>query len=78
MIKYISTSVERQKKGSLLSAVLWTDALIKNAVAFLKLSSFTNAAIVKHWYVVLHGKKQGEVINDIENGDPPFIHTNDN
>ena len=24
----------------------------------------------KHWYVVLHGKKQGEPIDDIENGDP--------
>ena len=24
----------------------------------------------EHWYVVLHGKKQGEVIDDIENGDP--------
>ena len=24
----------------------------------------------EHWYVVLHGKKQGEVIDDIENCDP--------
>jgi len=24
----------------------------------------------EHWYVVLHGKKQGKAINDIENGDP--------
>jgi len=24
----------------------------------------------EHWYVVLHGKKQGEAIYDIENGDP--------
>ena len=24
----------------------------------------------KHWYVILHGKKQGEDIDDIENGDP--------
>ena len=24
----------------------------------------------EHWYVVLHGKKQGEAINDIENSDP--------
>ena len=24
----------------------------------------------EHWYVVLHGKKQGEAIGDIENGDP--------
>ena len=24
----------------------------------------------EHWYVVLHGKKQGEAIDDIENGDP--------
>jgi len=41
----VYTSAERQNKGSLLSAVLRTDALVKNAVAFLKLSSFTNAAI---------------------------------
>ena len=25
---------------------------------------------LEHWYVVLHGKKQGETIDDIENGDP--------
>ena len=25
---------------------------------------------LEHWYVVLHGKKQGEAIDDIENGDP--------
>jgi len=35
----------------------------------------------KHWYVVLHGKKQGETIDDIENGDPhsftPMIINND-
>jgi len=24
----------------------------------------------EHWYVVLHGIKQGEVIDDIGNGDP--------
>jgi len=24
----------------------------------------------KHWYVILHGEKQGEAINDIEKGDP--------
>jgi len=24
----------------------------------------------EHWYVVLHGGKQGETIDDIENGDP--------
>ena len=24
----------------------------------------------EHWYVILHGKKQGETIDDIENGDP--------
>jgi len=24
----------------------------------------------EHWYVVLHGNKQGEAIIDIENGDP--------
>jgi len=24
----------------------------------------------EHWYVVLHGKKQRKVIDDIENGDP--------
>ena len=24
----------------------------------------------EHWYVILHGKKQGEAIDDIENGDP--------
>ena len=24
----------------------------------------------EHWYVILHGKKQGKTIDDIENGDP--------
>jgi len=24
----------------------------------------------EHWYVVLHGKNQGEAVDDIENGDP--------
>ena len=25
---------------------------------------------LEHWYVVLHGKKQGETMDDIENGNP--------
>jgi len=29
----------------------------------------------EHWYIVLHGKKQGEAINDIENGDPGSLTT---
>ena len=40
------TSAKRQNKGSLLSAVLQTDALVKNTVTFFKLSSFMNAAFV--------------------------------
>jgi len=28
----------------------------------------------EHWYIVLHGKKQGETIDDIENGHPVLSH----
>jgi len=35
----------------------------------------------EHWYVVLHGKKLGEAIDDIENGDPrsftPIVNNKD-
>jgi len=30
--------------------------------------------MLEHWYVILHGKKQGEAIDDIENGDPVHSH----
>jgi len=47
---------------------------LKDMIRDVGAESFAEAqgygSTLEHWYVVLHGKKQGETIDDFGNGDP--------